>query len=54
MSDQGGSSLLQADFTIDPLTPEQTHSARLTVAEHAHDAAEARLLLAMVGIEVGA
>lgn len=33
-----------------PVTPEGQHRARLVVAQHAHDLADARLLLHMLGL----
>lgn len=39
------------DQPIEPTNDEKRHAAALTVAEYAHDANDARDLLAMLGLE---
>lgn len=39
------------DQPIEPTSDEKRHAAALTVAEHARDTDDARVLLAMLGLE---
>ena len=39
------------DQPIEPASDEKRHAAALTVAEYAHDTDDARVLLAMLGLE---
>lgn len=39
------------DQPIEPANDEMRHAAALTVAEYAHDTDDARVLLAMLGLE---
>ena len=49
-NDNGGSGLLHAAFTVEPLAPWTLDAARRVIAGHARDAAEAAEVLDMLGL----